>query len=116
MHETLDVATVNQVVADSFPSAYADGFRCEKIEDKSALARWFYRDDRLRPGAYIPGPVMFGLADVALWMAVFTVVGVEVMAVTPSLHGVKDGRSRAIRPHQPFSIVNRDPKGHLGLP
>lgn len=85
MPDTLDVATVNQVIADSFAAAHADGLRCEEIGEGWAVGRWLYRADQLRPGNYIPGPVMFGLADVALWMAVFSAIGIEVMAVTSEM-------------------------------
>lgn len=85
MSEMLDVATVNRVIAESFTAAHSDGFRCEELGEGWAIGRWFYQADQLRPGNYIPGPVMFGLADVSLWMAVFTAIGVEVMAVTSEM-------------------------------
>ena len=79
------VDEVNQLVAEGFPSAYAIGFRCEEFGEGWALARWTYRADALRPGGYVPGPTLFGLADVALWFACFTVLGLEPMAVTSDL-------------------------------
>lgn len=85
MSEMLDVATVNRVVEESFAAAHSDGFRCEELGEGWATARWHYQPDQLRPGDYIPGPVMFGLADVSLWMAVFTAIGIEVMAVTSEM-------------------------------
>ncbi len=50
-----------------------------------AVARWTLSADMLRPGGYVPGPTLFGLADVALWFACFTVLGLEPMAVTSDL-------------------------------
>lgn len=81
----LTVDAVNLLVKESFGSAYRGGFRCEELGDGVALARWVFDEDRLRPGAYIPGPTMFGIADIALWFAVFTVVGIEPMAVTSEM-------------------------------
>jgi len=40
---------------------------------------------QLRPGRYISGPTMFSLADTALWFAVFSVIGIESMAVTSEM-------------------------------
>ncbi len=85
MPQPIDVATVNAVIEESFAAAHSDGLRCEQIGEGWALARWIYQPDQLRPGNYIPGPVMFGLADVALWIAVFTAIGIEVMAVTSEM-------------------------------
>ena len=39
----------------------------------------------LRPGGYISGPTLFGLADLAFWFATFTVLGPAPMAVTSEL-------------------------------
>jgi len=101
MPAPLDVATVNDVIQQSFASAHSDGLRCEGIGDGWAMARWTYQADRLRPGDYIPGPVMFGLADVSLWMAVFSEIGVEVMAVTSEMS------IRFLRPAQGGDLLAR---------
>lgn len=79
------VDEVNELVAEGFPSAHANGFRCEDFGDGWALARWSYQPDGLRPGGYVPGPTLFGLADLALWFACFTALGLEPMAVTSDL-------------------------------
>lgn len=101
MPKALDVAAINQVLERSFGAAHKDGLRCEEIGDGWAIARWLYRNDQLRPGDYIPGPVMFALADVALWMAVFTSIGIEVMAVTSEMS------IRFLRPAQGGDLLAR---------
>ncbi|MGH8924109.1 MAG: PaaI family thioesterase [Acidimicrobiia bacterium] len=81
----ISTAAVNALVAEQFPSAYSSGYRCLELGDLSALARWEHDPAVLRPGGYISGLTLFGLADIALWYATFTVVGLEPMAVTSDL-------------------------------
>jgi uncharacterized protein (TIGR00369 family) len=78
-------AEVDRMVAAGFPAAYAGGYRCEEMGDRWAIARWTYDPASLRPGGYISGPTLFGLADLALWFATFTVLGPAPMAVTSEL-------------------------------
>lgn len=92
---------VNAFVAEVFPSSSADGTRCVELGDGMAVARWPFDERELRPGAYISGPRMFGLADSALWYATFTVVGLEAMAVTSELS------IRFLRPAQNGDLMAR---------
>lgn len=73
---------VNTFLEEQFPSAAANGTRCIAVGDRRATASWTYDPGQLRPGGYISGPTQFSLADAALWFAVFTVVGLQPMAVT----------------------------------
>lgn len=59
--------------------------RCEELGQRYAIARWHFDETQLRPGNYIPGPRIFGMADSALWFATFTVLGLEAMAVTSEM-------------------------------
>ena len=77
---------VNAFVAREYPSAHAQGYRCEGMEVGRAVARWAYDPAMLRPGSYISGPTQFMLADLCLWFLSFTVVGLAPMAVTSELH------------------------------
>ncbi len=77
---------LDALVAELYPAAGADGLRCESLGDREAVVRWPLDEAQLRPGGYISGPVQFRAADLALWYAVFTVIGVEPMAVTTHLH------------------------------
>ena len=76
---------VDQLVAREFPASYAEGNRCVELANGTALARWAFDPSKLRPGAYVPGPTLFALADSALWYACFTVLGLEPMAVTSEM-------------------------------
>lgn len=95
------VDEVNAMLAHSFPSAHADGFRCEELGSGVAIARWTFDASRLRPGGYIPGPTIFTGADIALWFAVFTVIGIEPMAVTSEMS------VRFVRPAQGGDLLAR---------
>lgn len=92
---------VNEFVAEVFPASYADGMRCSSIDEGVAEVRWPFDEAKLRPGAYIPGPVMFALADSALWYATFSVIGLEPMAVTSEMS------IRFLRPGQGGDLVGR---------
>lgn len=55
------------------------------IEDAAQdwiLARVPTEGVRLRPGGYIPGPVMMTAVDLAGWLLIFTRIGVTPMALT----------------------------------
>lgn len=78
-------AEVNRLVETEFPAAYSSGYRCVELGDRMAVARWEHDSAVLRPGGYVSGLTLFGLADIALWFATFTVVGLEPMAVTSDL-------------------------------
>lgn len=85
MSRLLTPHEVDAFVAEEFPSAYEDGTRCVELGEGMAVARWPFDPTQLRPGAYISGPRIFGLADSALWYATFTVIGLEPMAVTAEM-------------------------------
>ena len=76
---------VNAFLAEGFPSSYAGGSRCEELGEGWAVSRWIYNPELLRPGGWIPGPIQFGAADLAFYMAVFTLEGIAPMAVTSDL-------------------------------
>jgi uncharacterized protein (TIGR00369 family) len=79
-------AQLDAWVVSVFPSALDSGHGCESLGDGEATVRWRHDDGLLRPGGYISGPIQFQAADLALWYAVFTVIGIEPMAVTTDLH------------------------------
>ncbi len=84
-HMEMTPDRVNRLVADSFPRTTALGFSCVELGDGWAIARLAFDADDVRPGGIVPGPSVFGLADIALWFAIFTRIGFEPMAVTSDL-------------------------------
>jgi uncharacterized protein (TIGR00369 family) len=76
---------LNQLVAESFPITTQMGLSCVELGDGIAVARLGFDESNIRPGGIVPGPSVFGLADIALWFAIFTKIGFEPMAVTSDL-------------------------------
>lgn len=76
---------INQMVADAFPLTTAMGLSCVELGDGMAVARLAFDETNVRPGGIIPGPSVFGVADVSLWYAIFSKIGFEPMAVTSDL-------------------------------
>jgi uncharacterized protein (TIGR00369 family) len=101
MPSELSVDEVNAFLTTAFPAAARDGIRCEALGSGTATARWRFDDRELRPGGYISGPRIFGLADSALWFATFTVIGIEAMAVTSEMS------VRFLRPAQDGDLLAR---------
>ena len=82
----LTVDEVNAFLKEGFPSSYNGGSRCEDLGEGWAVSRWIYDPEVLRPGGWISGPTQFGAADLAFYMAVFTLEGIAPMAVTSDLN------------------------------
>ncbi len=58
----------------------------ESIGDKSAIVRHKIGIDELRPGNTVAGPVMMGLADAAIYVAILGQLGLVALAVTTNLN------------------------------
>lgn len=63
-----------------FPQV-AEEFRVEEAGDELAL-RLIVAERHLRPGGTVSGPAMFGLADVAFYLALLQRIGPVALAVT----------------------------------
>ena len=98
---SLTAEDVNRYLPEAYPAAARSGIRCDEVGERFAVARWTYDESELRPGHYISGPTMFTVADSALWFAVFSVLGIESMAVTSELS------IRFLRPAQHGDVVAR---------
>lgn len=62
------------------------GVIVESLGDGTARLRCPYRDDFLRPGGTISGPVMMAMADYAMYAAVLSRIGLVELAVTTNLN------------------------------
>lgn len=67
----------------AFPQV-PDDFIVEDITSDGLIARLQVTDRHLRPGGTVSGPAMFMLADVAVYLAILSRVGLESLAVTTS--------------------------------
>ena len=80
---TLD--EMHQLAERELPWAVEMGLRVEEIGDGHCRARLTYRPDFLRPGGTVAGPLLMGLADYAIYVAVLSVLGRVELAVTTNL-------------------------------
>lgn len=62
------------------------GVRVEQLDKGVARVRIPFRDDFIRPGGTIAGPVLMGLADLAMYGAVLSLIGPVELAVTTNLN------------------------------
>jgi uncharacterized protein (TIGR00369 family) len=74
-----------EITRGSLPFAEAMGVEAVEIEHGRARFRLPYRADFLRPGGTIGGPMLMGLADVAMYAVVLSAIGRQELAVTSSL-------------------------------
>lgn len=74
---------VNAFMLTAFPQA-----KCtvEAVGERSARVRYKVDDDALRPGGTVSGPVLFTVADAALYVAILAELGLVVLAVTTNLN------------------------------
>ncbi len=78
----LTAGEINAFLKESFPGSGND---CVEVGDGFAVARRMITPEVIRPGGFVSGPTQFGLADSALWYALFGTVGIEPMAMTSEL-------------------------------
>jgi len=74
---------VNRFLLREFPQ---NPCTAEAIGPKHATVRRRVTEADLRPGGTVAGPVLFAVADCALYVAIFGAMGITPMAVTSSLN------------------------------
>jgi len=72
-------------LAEQFPQGAAFGTLCELGEGTAEMVL-DVDDSHLRPGGTVSGPVMMGLADVTLYAALLSRIGLMPLAVTTNLN------------------------------
>ena len=78
-------ATKEEIIAfleTEFPQSKC---RVDEVGEGRAIVSHHIGVDELRPGGTVSGPVLMGLADVALYVAIFGTIGIVPLAVTTSL-------------------------------
>ncbi len=78
----LSVAEFNRMAAERMPFAALMGLRLETLSARQAVMCAVHRDEFLRPGGSIAGPVMMGLADAAFYAVILANIGPVELAVT----------------------------------
>lgn len=81
---TIDQLTT--MAREQVPSVGQFGLIVEALGDGTASVRCPFREDFLRPGGTISGPVMMAMADYAMYAAVLSRIGMVEMAVTTNLN------------------------------
>lgn len=81
----ITIAEFERLAADKLPLVAQFGIRAEVIEAGRVVMRLPSRDDHLRPGGTVSGPVMVALADVAVYALVMGLIGPVELAVTTNL-------------------------------
>ena len=71
-----------------FPQAFYPGcgHTIERVEHGDVRVRWAFDEASLRPGGTVSGPTMMELADFAMYVAVFSAIGPQPLAVTTNLN------------------------------
>ena len=73
---------LEQFIKEQCPCVEEFGITCEELGSGYALLRLRYDERWLRPGRYIMGGMLMTLADMAIYCAILSVVGLKPMTVT----------------------------------
>lgn len=85
MDVALTVDEANAFFEDAFPGSGARP-RVVELDHGRALVRLRAGPQHLRPGGYVSGPTQMSMVDTAVYVAIFTRIGLTPMAVTTSLN------------------------------
>jgi uncharacterized protein (TIGR00369 family) len=79
---------IGKLLEKEFPQAFFPGcgLSIERVGYGDVSVKWTFHQDSLRPGGTISGPTMMELADFAMYVAVFSAVGPQPLAVTTNLN------------------------------
>jgi uncharacterized protein (TIGR00369 family) len=79
---------IGVLLEKEFPQAFypGSGLSIERVNFGDIRVRKAFHEDHLRPGGTISGPTMMELADFAMYVAVFSAVGPQPLAVTTNLN------------------------------
>jgi uncharacterized protein (TIGR00369 family) len=79
---------IGELLHEVFPQAFYPGcgLTIERVDHADIRVRRHFHEDYLRPGGTISGPTMMELADFAMYVAVFSAIGPQPLAVTTNLN------------------------------
>ncbi|MDP2408668.1 MAG: PaaI family thioesterase [Pseudolabrys sp.] len=83
----LSAEEIGKLLEVEFPQAFYPGcgLTIARVDYASIRVERAFHEDHLRPGGTISGPTMMELADFAMYVAVFSAVGAQPLAVTTNL-------------------------------
>lgn len=84
----LSADEIGDLLSVEFPQAFYPGcgLLIERVDYGDVRVRRRYHENHLRPGGTISGPTMMELADFAMYVAVFSAIGRQPLAVTTNLN------------------------------
>lgn len=79
---------IADLLHEVFPQAFYPGcgLTIERVEYANIRVRRHFQEGYIRPGGTVSGPTMMELADFAMYVAVFSAVGPQPLAVTTNLN------------------------------
>ena len=81
MTPVMNATDLQAFLARDFGQVAAD-FAVERVDGAGVCLRLKVTERHLRPGGTVSGPAMFGLADVAMYLAILSRIGPVALAVT----------------------------------
>lgn len=81
MEGAMDKAALQAFLVSDFAQV-AEDFEVEHVGPEGLILRLRVAERHLRPGGTVSGPAMFGLADVAMYLAILAQIGPVALAVT----------------------------------
>lgn len=81
MAQAMTAAELQAFLRREFPQV-GDDFAVEEAAEGRARVRLKAGETHLRPGGTVSGPAMFALADVAMYLALLSMIGPKALAVT----------------------------------
>ena len=82
----ITIQEIELLTLESLPFAVDYGFRVDSVDLGTSTVRAPYQESFLRPGGTISGPIIMGLADYALFVAILTKIGLVELVVTTNLN------------------------------
>jgi uncharacterized protein (TIGR00369 family) len=84
----MTIEAIGALLEKEFPQAFYPGcgLTIERANFGDVRIRKAFHEDHLRPGGTVSGPTMMELADFAMYVAVFSAVGPQALAVTTNLN------------------------------
>jgi len=84
----MSIDEIAELLHAEFPQAFYPGcdHSIERVDYGDVRVRWKYGESSLRPGGTVSGPTMMELADFAMYVAVFSAIGPQPLAVTTNLN------------------------------
>ena len=84
----LNADEIAKLLYVEFPQAFYPGcgLSLDRVDYGDVRVRRTFHEDHLRPGGTVSGPTMMELADFAMYVAVFSAIGPQPLAVTTNLN------------------------------